>query len=56
MHKPTGQAIPKSSFFDKFLQYIERVTGKRSLLNFIFQGTILVFFGWIPTIRFCAQR
>ena len=50
MHKPTGQAIPKSGFFDKFLQYIERVTGKRSLLNFIFQGIILNFFGWIPTI------
>jgi galactoside O-acetyltransferase len=49
-HPPTGQAIPKSSFFDRFLQYIERVTGKRSLFDFIFQGIILNFFGWIPTI------
>jgi len=49
-HPPTGQAIPKGSFFYKFLKYVERVTGKRSISNFIFQGTILTIFGGIPTI------
>ena len=49
-HPPTGQAIPKGSLFDKFLKYAERVTGKRSIFRFIFQGTILTLFGWIPTI------
>ena len=49
-HKPTGQAIPKSSFFNKFLKYIERVTGKRSIFAFIFQGAITTVFGGLPTI------
>ena len=49
-HPPTGQAIPKGSFFDKFLKYIKRVTGKRSIFNFIFQGTVLTVFGGLPTI------
>ena len=49
-HPPTGQAIPKGSFFDKFLKYIERVIGKRSIFYFIFQGTSLTLFGGIPTI------
>jgi acetyltransferase-like isoleucine patch superfamily enzyme len=49
-HPPTGQAIPKSTFFNKFLTYIERAAGKRSILSFIFQGIILTLFGGIPTI------
>lgn len=49
-HPPTGQAIPKGGFFDKFMKYIERVTGKRSISYFTFQGTVLTLFGWIPTI------
>jgi len=49
-HPPTGQAIPKSRFFNNFLKYIERATGKRSIFRFILQGTILTLFGWIPTI------
>lgn len=49
-HPPPGEAIPKSGFIDKFLRYRERVTGKKSIFSFIFQGTILALFGWIPTI------
>ena len=55
-HPPTGQAIPKGSFFNKFLKYIERVTGKRSIFGFIFQGTILTLFGGLPTIFGSALR
>ena len=55
-HPPTGQAIPKGPFFDNFVKYIERVTGKRSIFSFIFQGTILTLFGWIPTIFGCILR
>ncbi len=49
-HPPTGQAIPKSSFSNNFFTYIERVTGKRSIIGFIFLGTILLLFEGIPTI------
>ncbi len=49
-HPPTGQAIPKGGFFDKIMQYSERVTGKKSIPYFIFQGTVLTVFGGLPTI------
>ena len=55
-HPPTGQAISKGTFFDNFMKYIERVTGKRSIFIFIFQGSILTLFGWIPTIFGCILR
>lgn len=49
-HLPTGQAIPRSGFFSKFNKYIERVTGKRSISGFVFQGTVLTALEGIPTI------
>jgi acetyltransferase-like isoleucine patch superfamily enzyme len=49
-HKPTGEAIPKGGFFNKLPKYIERVSGRRSILSFIVQGTILTLLSWVPTI------
>ncbi len=49
-HPPTGEAIPKGGVVNKFLKYIERVTGKKNIFYFLFQGIVLTVFGWIPTI------
>lgn len=49
-HPPTGEAIPKGGFVNKLLKYTERVTGRRSLLNLLFQGIVFSVFEWIPTM------
>lgn len=46
----TGEGIPKKSFKEKVLMYIEHVCGNKSIIVFFGQGTIFLFFKNFPTI------
>jgi acetyltransferase-like isoleucine patch superfamily enzyme len=46
----TGEGIPKKSFLEKILMYIEHVCGNKSISTFFKQGTIFFLFKNFPTI------
>ncbi len=50
------KTIPESGLTEKFWRYVERVTGRRSLRDFVWRGTILTLFSMFPTVLGCVVR
>ena len=48
--KATGDAIPRSGLKQKAFLYVEHVTGKRNIFNFVHQGFIFLILKQFPTI------
>lgn len=48
--RATGNSIPMSGISEKIIQYMEHVSGSRSIWKFVFQGTIFTLFKHFPTI------
>jgi acetyltransferase-like isoleucine patch superfamily enzyme len=50
------RTIPQGGLKASFWSYVERVTGKRSLTDFFWRGTILTLFSMFPTVFGCVLR
>jgi len=50
------RTIPEGGLKANFWSYVEKVTGRRSLTDFFWRGTILALFSMFPTVFGCVLR